>query len=354
MRTVVTLVSTLLCGLASAQYVSPAHHARAEGLSNNVFPFGNTTVPFRFSQLHDDIPAMTVTSMTFRHNLATVTYASHSVTCDGWMSTALTASGSASTTFDNNHGTDKLQVIVNRTYNHPASDPRCAPGDWLLSYPLDVPFTFAGSPGTLCWEVQVTAKTQTSSVTHDAFSTSTNPSLQVGRGGVGCIATGRTTAMSATGTSTMTWASGTGTLTFNGTNGPANAAAFHVLGTDKNSWFGLPLPFELPGTNSAPSGSCYIYTDVLTSFPVVASATGALTNAVPVPATQNLHGLATLSQYWCLDSAANSWGIVTSPVVPHAWVAPPPAAVACRVYLSGSLGLTGTFSTSSWLITQFN
>lgn len=354
MRKSLALAPTLLCGLVSAQYVSPSYHAKAEGLSNNVFPFGNTTVPFRFSQLHDDVPAITINSLTFRHNATTVTYPSHSITCDGWMSTAPSASGSASTTFDNNHGTDKVQVIINRTYNHPASDPRCVPGDWLLSYPLDVPFTFGGTPATLCWEVQVTAKTQTTSITHDAFGTSTNPALQVGRGGVGCLATGRTVAMSATGTSSMSWSTNSGTLTLNGTNGPANAPAFHVLGTDKNNWFGLPLPFELPGTNTAPSGSCYIYTDVLASFPVTASSTGAMTSAVPVPATQNLNGLTTFSQFWAIDTAANSWGIVTTPGVAHNWVAPPQPAIASRIYLSGSLGLTGTFSTSSWLITKFN
>ena len=37
-----------------------------------------------------------------------------------------------STTFDNNHGLDKFQVVTNRTYNHPASDPNCAPGAFLL------------------------------------------------------------------------------------------------------------------------------------------------------------------------------------------------------------------------------
>lgn len=355
MRHPIVLASTLLCGLASAQYVSPAHHANSEGLANNVFPFGNTTVPFRFLQLHDDVPAMTVTSMTFRHNLATVTYQAHSITCDGWMSTAVSAASGANAMFDNNHGTDKIQVITNRTYNHPASDPRCAPGDWLLRYPLDTPFTFGGNPATLCWEVHVTGKTQTASVTHDAFSVSTNPALQVGRGGVGCLSTGRTAAMLATAASAnINWTAGTGTLRMTGANAAASAPVVHVLGTDKNNWLGLVLPFELPGTNSAPSGSCFIYTDVLLTLGGSASATGAFTSDVPVPLTNNLHGLSTLSQYMAIDPPANSWGLVTSPVAVHAWVAPTPGNPGGRVFLSGSLGASGTASASSWLITKFN
>jgi hypothetical protein len=228
------------------------------------------------------------------------------------------------------------------------------PGDFVLRYPLDVPFTFAGAPGSLCWEVHVTAKTQIGSVTHDAFSVSTNPALQIGRGGLGCRATGAAGAMTITGTSSLRWPTRTGTLTVTVTTAPANAAAFHVLGADKNQWFGLSLPFLLPGTNGAPSGSCHIYTDLLTSFPIAATSTGGLSNSISVPATPNLNGLATLSQFWALDGAANSWGLVTSPVTAHGFVRATLASVAARVWLSGSLGLTGTASASSWLITRFN
>lgn len=349
-----TLLALAFATSLTAQYVSPFGHRLAEGLSNNVFPFGNTAVPFRFSQVHDDVPAMTVTSLAFRHNAATVRYAAHSITCDGWMSTAVASSSLATTNFDNNHGADKVPVIFNRTFNHAASDPTCVPGAWLLSYPLDVPFTFAGTPASICWEVHVTAKTQGSSVTHDAFSVSANPPLQIGRGGVGCRATGASGAMTISGTSTMSWSTRTGTLNVAGANVVPNAPAFHILGADKTQWFGLPLPFQLPGTGSAPSGPCYIYTDALASFPITASNTGTLTNSIPVPATSNLNGFSTLSQFWAVDSAANSWGIVTSPVAVHGFVRPTLPAVGSRIWLSGSLGAVGTFSTASWLITKFN
>ncbi len=345
----------LLAGVASAQYVSPVRHTTAEGLSNNVFPFGNTAVPFRFAQVHDDARPGVVTGLAFRHNLATVTYPSHSITTDIWVSTAITTSATVSTTFDNNHGLDKFQVATARTYNHPASDPNCVPGPFVLSYPFDVPFVFAGG-APLCWEAQVTAKTQTSSITHDAVTpNSTNPSLQVGRFGVGCLATGRTAAMGATGTSaSMSWAGGTGILRVTGTNAAANAPLVMILGTSKANWGSIPLPFELPGTGTAPSGSCYVYTDILASFANVASATGASTTDVPIPLANHMNGTVTRSQIVAVDIGANLWNVVTSPVVIHGFTAPTGPSVGARVYLSGSLGATGTASTSSWLVTHFN
>lgn len=352
----IVFVASLLSGLCAAQtlVVSPRYHRRAEGLSSNVFPFGNTTVPFRYAQIHDDVPAMTVSGLGFRTNavLATV-YASHSVTLDAWASTAVSNAAGMGVAFDNNHGANKLQVITNRTYNHPASDPSFVPSPFHLQYPFDVPFMHAGT-GSICWEVQVTAKTQASSVTHDAFGAlSSNPALQVGRGGVGCRSTGASAAMTIGGNSTMNWPAGTGALSVTCSNALANGAGLHVLGFDRTSWAGLPLPFELPGSATAPSGRCYLYTDVMLNAPVSASATGAVTSSMNVPATANLNGTTTLSQVWMIDPAANAFGLVTSPMLVHNFVAPTPNPPAARLYLSGSLGASGTVSTTSGLVTRF-
>lgn len=347
--------SFLFTTLAAAQVVSPSHYTRAEGGSNNVFPFGNTTVPFRFEQVHDNLSAMAISGLAFRHNAATVTYPAHSVTLDAWVSTAAVTSASATNDFDTNHGLDKVQVITNQTFNHPASDSRCVPGDFILRYPLQTPFVFAGV-GSVCWEVQVTAKTQTTSVTHDAFTGGTvNPPLQIGRGGLGCIATGRTAAMLAAGGSTMSWATNSGTLTVNTTNAPANAPVFHMIGVDKNSCNGLPLPLELPGTGTAPSGSCFLHTCYI-GAPInsgIASATGAWSSAIPVPAFTWWNGFTLLSQTVAIDAAANAFGLVTSPLVAHGWLAPTPPSDVARVFLSASLGNPGTVSLSSALVTQF-
>jgi hypothetical protein len=348
----------LFAGLLSAQFVSPSHYANAEGTGNNVFPFGNTTVPFRFEQVHDNVPAMTISGLAFRHNAATTVYPAHAVTIDAWISTAAFTSATATADFDTNHGTDKVQVATGVAYNHPASDPRCVPGDFILRYPFSsAMFAFAGSPASVCWEVHVTAKTQTTSIVHDAISGTAvaNPALAVGRGGLGCIATGRTTQMLATGTSTMNWAGATGTLTVNTSNGPANAPVFHFIGVEKVACSGLPLPIELPGTSGGASGPCYLHTCYL-GGPVNsgrATATGTWSSAFPVPANPWNHGFTLLSQIVALDTPANNWGLVTSPLVAHNWVAPCPASDVARIYLSGALGNPGTLSLSASLVTRF-
>jgi hypothetical protein len=96
--------------------------------NNNVFPFGNTTVPFRFSQIHDDVPAGLITGMRFRHNLTTTTYAAHSITIDAWMSTSLNASTARDTTFDNNHGRRQDPGHHQPHLQHAGFDGR--PGAW--------------------------------------------------------------------------------------------------------------------------------------------------------------------------------------------------------------------------------
>jgi len=348
-------LTCLLPAAALAQTVSPTFYANAEGLTNNVFPFGNTTVPFRYSQVHDDVPSMVVNGLRFRHNATTTTYAAHTVTCDGWMSTALTPSTGATGTFDNNHGLDKLQVITNRTYSHPASDSTNVPGQFVLDYPLDAPFFYANTAGSLCWEVIVTGKTQTASVVHDAVSTvSANPALQVGGGGLGCIATGRTAVMSASGTSTVSWSTGTGTLTCSGTNAPASAPSFHMLGFDKAFWAGfIPLPFLIPGSTGSPSGTCNLYVDPLFVTAATASATGALTNGVPIPLAAPYHGVALYSQWGSFDLTANPTGIVTSRMITHGVSAPNPVTPGCRIYLSASTGPTGTIAQANMLVTGF-
>lgn len=346
-------IALLAAGLAAQGYTSPAHFTNAEGTSNNVFPFGNTTVPFRFSQIHDDVPPSVITGMRFRHNLATVTYPAHSVTIDAWMSTSVNASTAASTTFDNNHGGDKLQVITNRTYNMPASVAGQAPGDWLLDFPLDTPFPFAGAPNSLCWEVHVTAKTQTSSITYDAGGSSlASPPIQVGRGGTGCISTGRTTAMTCTATQAMNWTTG-GTATISGTNLLANGATFFATGFSKSSWNGNPLPQLIPTSDLGPSGACNVQVDPLVVNFVAASATGTGSFVITVPADPALHALVLYSQILGLDAAANAFGVTASNFCTHQVVAPYTAQPVARIFLSASLGATGTASLSSYLVTNF-
>lgn len=356
------LTRSLACLFASAalvaQTVHPPHFANAEGTSNNVYPFGNTTVPFRYSQIHDGLPAMVIQGMAFRHNSSTTLYPGHSVTIDAWVSTATVPSASMGTTFDNNHGVDKVQVITNRTYTHPASNPADLPGQFVLDYPFDFPFVFGG--GSLCWEVQVTAKTQTSSIIYDAASATAavaaNPPMVVSRFGTGCRATGQANTMTAVAVQAMDWGTGTATMTVNGTNLEPNGVTVFCMGIDKSSFSGIPLPVVIPGSTGASSGTCTVYSDILLSSVVFASATGTGTNAIPFVPSPAYHGLTFYSQIWGLDVAANAFGLTTSNAAMHHIVAPfaVPMGIS-RMWLLSSLGPTAasTAGIGNGLVTRF-
>lgn len=336
-----------------AQNFSPVHFGVAEGPTNNIYPFGGTTVPFRYSQIHDDVPLMVISGMAFRHNWNQSAYPGYTLTMDAWMSTAVTPSSGMATTFDNNHGVDKIQVIFNRTYTLPGSDPSNLPGDFVLDYPFDVPFVFAGAPASLCWEVQITAKSNGSNIIHDAVSgsstTTNNPPINLGRFGTGCLATGLSSPMTATAAQTTDWLSGTATMTTNGTNLLPNGIALFVIGGDKTSAQSVPLPFTLPGT------SCTVYNDLLFSTVAIASATGTATNAIQFAPLPAYHGLTFYTQIWGLDPTANPFGLVTSNAAMHHIVAPFPVPIPVkRVYLSGGLGPTGSTESYSYgLVTKF-
>jgi hypothetical protein len=338
-----------------AQNTSPVHFGNAEGPANNVFPFGNTAVPFRYSQIHDDVPAMVITGMSFRHNWNAAVYAAHTITMDAWMSTAVSASGSMNTTFDNNHGIDKIQVVFNRTYTLGASDPTNLPGAFVLDYPLDVPFVFPGGGASLCWEVHVTAKTQSGSIVYDAVSavsstasSPASPAAAIGRFGTGCVATGMTGPLTVTGTQSTNWLTPTMTLTVNGTNLVPNGLNLFCMGVDKTSYLGIPLPAVLPGT------TCPVYSDIVLATPIFASATGTGSNALTFAPQAAYHGVTIYSQVWGLDAAANAFGLVTSNAAMHHIVAPFTAPLPLsRVYLSGSLGATGSLALNNGLVTRF-
>ncbi|MBK8098455.1 MAG: hypothetical protein IPK26_15205 [Planctomycetes bacterium] len=352
----IVLVSLFVLGTLGAQtFVSPATHGHSEGGAQNSFPFGTTIVPFRYLQIHDDVPAMTISGLAFRHNATNTVYPAHSVTLDAWVSTAAFPSVLANATFDLNHGGDKIQVVTNRTYNLPASDPHRLPGEFVLDFPFDVPFVYAG--GSLCWEVQVTAKTQAANIFYDAMTGGgTSPALATSRGLAGCRSTGRTLTMTVNPTGPTDWTTGTGSLNIAGSQLQANGAVFHVLGFDTAFWtaVGVPLPAMIPTSDTAPSGTCTIYLDVLYVAPFTASATGTVSIQLPVPVNVGLVGLTAFSQIIGLDAAANPFGMTASQMAMHNWVGPFPAPSCSRVSSSGSLGPTGGINVGvNTLITKF-
>ncbi len=356
------LLPLLLAATLSAQSVSPAHFTSVEAPTSNIFPFGSVSVPFRYLQVHDDVTSPVVFGMRFRHTCSSSggQESPFAVTIDAWVSTAASSAAGITTTFDNNHGPDKIQCVTNRTIQVPANDPTRIPQDFLVDVPFDpgVVFVFAGAPASLCWEVHVTARTNISSVFMDYVSasaaTAANPTLQATRGGSGCVATGQTDPMLAAPTSTaMSWPTGTGDLVVNGSRLLPNGVIVWVNGLDRTQWNGIPLPLTVPTSTGAPSGTCTLYTDPFFLTAATASATGTAQLSLPLTVTPALHGFVVYTQILGLDAAANAFGFTTSNLAAQQLVAPYASPnPARRVYRAGTLAPTGT-SDGGQLITQF-
>jgi hypothetical protein len=360
--------SVLAASLAAQGYVSPAHFNGVEGTANNTFPFGGntaTSTPFRYQQIHDDVPTSVISGLSFRHETTTAgtLRAPFTVTVDAWISTSPRTSATPDSTFDNNHGIDRIQVVTNRTISVPGNDPSLVPNPFNIDIPFDtgVTFPFAGGGASLCWEVQVTARTNTASVPFDAIQNSgsspANPAAISSRAFTGCLSTGRTQPMLAVAqTNTvapMDWIAGTGNLGCNGSQLEANGIVAFAYGTDRTQWNGLPLPLDVPGSAAAPSGTCTLHTDIAIANVALASATGTAASVLSFPAAPALHGVTINTQIVGLDAAANPFGFTTSNLLVQQLVAPYAIPLgACRIYVAGSLGATGSTSVAA-LVTKF-
>jgi len=347
---------------ASAQsYVSPAHFTAAEGSLTTTVPFGSVQVPYRYLQIHGDVPAMTISGLAFRWEGAPsgLFYPPFSVTLDLWVSTAARTAATASAVFDTNHGVDKVQVATQQTIAIPGSDPSLLPSPFVLDIPFTAPFAFAGSPASLCWEVQITARTNTIDESFDGAynnaSIAANPPLFSTRAFTGCLATGNTQPMTiATTLAPMNWPAGTGTAADSASQLLHNGAIFWALGFDRVSWNGNPLPVVVPGSTSAPSGACILRLDVATTLFALASATGSAQLNLAFHTQPGLHGALFYEQVLGLDVAANPFGVTASNLVVHQIVAPYPYPLpACRVFAAGSLAISGSVDGTGFLITRF-
>lgn len=351
----------MLALAASAQsHVSPVHFATVEGTSNTMLPFATPSLPCRYLQVHDQLPASTLHGLAFRYEANNGVHPGFSVTLDAWVSTAATTAATTSMVFANNHGPDKVQVVTNRTIVVPANDPFLLPSPFALDVAFDpgVIFTFAGGGAALCWEILVTGHTNSSGALADAvFALSSfagNPPPAGTLAGSGCLATGRTLPMSAVpGNSPMTWATGTGNLRVNGTQLQGNGAIAWITGTNIATWAGLPLPLPIPTSAGAPSGTCTVYTDLAALTLATASASGTAALTIPFAAVPALHGVLVYTQVLGLDAAANPFGLTTTNLVAQQIVAPYalPLGIS-RLYRIGATGTT-TLETSGCLVTKF-
>jgi hypothetical protein len=362
MRPIILTAPLLVLSLAPAQsVVSPGHFTSAEASSQNRFPFGETSQLFRYLQVHDDLQGTPrpIRTMTWRRGAGTCgtactnPYPAYTISLNAWCSTATTTATTLVAAFDTNHGTDKVQVITSKTFNFPATSTAEVPAPFVYRITFDVPFIYLGM-APLCWEVQVTGRTNATALYFDAASgSSTNPPMPMGSFGAGCTATGRGAAMTAVPTATMSWGTGSGSLVVSGANAPANGVIVVLIGFRKDNFGGIPLPFLLPGTSTAPSGPCSLHVAIALVMAGLADAGGRSTTTIPVPATLDLNGGSTFEQILALDPAANSFGVVLSNAVNHNFLAPYGLAPVGRVYLNGSHGASGAPATNEGLVTLF-
>lgn len=369
MRCLLPFALLPFAAFAAAQgYVSPAHFDHVEGTANNTLPFGGntaTSTPYRYQQIHDDVPTSVIQGIAFRHETtsAGTLRAPFTVTVDVWMSTSPNTSATPDAVFDNNHGVDKVQVVTNRVVSVPANDPSLVPNPFNIEIPFDpgIVFPFIGGGAALCWEVQVTARTNTASVPFDAIQNSgsspANPVAISSKAFTGCVATGRTLPMTATpqtnSVAPMDWINGTGALGVNGTQLQSNGVVAFVYGVDRTQWNGIPLPFDVPGSTGAPSGTCTLHTEILVMNAMLTSATGTASSQLVFAVTPALHGVTINTQILGLDAAANPLGFTTSNLVVQQLVAPYPIPMGiCRIFLGGSLGASGSTGATG-LVTKF-
>ncbi|MCU0864987.1 MAG: hypothetical protein MUC36_14450 [Planctomycetes bacterium] len=360
MRFLLSLLSAL--ALPAQGFVSPSHFAAVEGTGSSQLPFGTQSLPARYLQVHDGVPAQTITGLAFRHDTNGTVRPAFTLTVDVWLSTAVAPAAAAVAGFDANHGVDKRHVIVNRTVTVPANDPARLPGAFLLDLPFDPgqDFVFAGGGASLCWEVQVTANSSlASNVPFDAVQTQgptpSAPGLVGTRAYSGCVATGRTQPIAiAPLNSSVDWVAGLAQQRVSGQQLLANGIVVWASGSGAGSWSGAPLPILLPTTTGAPSGTCTLFTDPAWLTAGVASASGTALLQLQYAVTPALHGALLPVQLIGLDAAANALGITTSNLVVQQLVAPYPAAPGIqRVYAVGGLAATGTVDAGSPLITRF-
>lgn len=324
--------------------VSPAHFATAEGNYYAYTPFGSTTTPDRFLQVHDDLAGSprTIRSISLRRDGTSYNdYAAYSALVDVVFSNAATTANTISATFDTNHGSNKVTVAQFKLVQFPATKHTSIRGfDYKI--PFDQPFNFNGT-GSLAWEMRVTSRTNPSTYYFDyAYSTSSNPAPYYWSYGTGCKATTYTNPMSISGSSSANWAGSSVTLSYFGNYFPKNALVTMLLGAQDKTFGGAPLPFEIPGTNGFPSGKCFLYLDPLITIQGLTNAQGQLTANLGAGVNTGNNGNVIYAQSVALDAQANAFGLVTSNMVQHQVIAPWTAIPISNVYATSSVGATGT------------
>jgi hypothetical protein len=348
------LFPILLAGALSAQaHVSPSFFLRTEGSSWSSAGIADATASARLLQVHDDVPARTLTALAFRRDGNTTgDFPSLSLVASLSMSTALTTAAAPDRTFDNNHGADRRTVLATQLVQLPAVAYDGFGHAFDYRIPLATPYTHGGI-APLCWELQVVSRSSSTTLWIDAVAgSSTNPGGDTRSFGNGCrVAASRPRAL-LSGSFQNNWAQSTVAFAYSGSSLPQSQLATLTLGDSASTWGPLTLPIELPGTATAPSGACTVYNSVLLTIPQFTSATGTLSATVAFPAHPSLRGRNLYSQLLVPELTANAYGFVLTNAVqfhPYApWTTVPIGTVS-----GAGFGATGTARASFGQVVRF-
>ncbi len=353
------LAGLVLCVPAAAQpFVSPSSFATTEGPFFETFAIGGTATPAVHLAVYDEMAgrAGVIKGVAFRRDAvaANTTLPASSMLVSVFLSTAQTTASNPSATLAANHGSDRAAAARFALVSFPQTVPTgfAEPFDYRL--PFSTPFAFGGG-GPLCVEIVVHSRTQPSAIWFDnTGGANPNPAPAFARYGTGCITTGSTLPVEIQPSASGNWAGNAISLRLNGFRLPKSSLVSIALGTSQTAFGPLPLPFVLPGTQSAPSGACTVLTDYLLTIPTFTDAAGNFTFSIGMNVTPNFSGLTILSQVVAPDATANSFGLVFSDGARHHIVAPHPASPIGTVYVAGSQGPTGTVRKNSGLVVEFD
>jgi hypothetical protein len=363
MKAIAAVLSVLTLPALPAQGVfSPAHFAAAEAQGYSFAGLGDVRVPARYLQVHDDLPGpMLIRRLALRRDASAILWPvptpAYTLHCDAWMSNATTDGGTVVPTFDLNHGTNRVQVwFQTMPVSMPASSWVPFPMPAIFALPLSAPFSWNGT-GSLAWEIILRRTTLAANVPFDyAIASGANPSPQVEPFGTGCRATSASRPMLLGAAGTASWQTPVKsvTLSFTGTAMPPSAPAWLAFGTSATSWAGLTLPFLLPGTDTAPSGSCVLYSSQDLLLPKPTSAVGVISaNVVLAGIDASYHALSIFTQAIAIDPAANAFGVVLSNSTQHQILAPWTVTPTGGVYLPLSDGPVGRPLPRSGYVVKF-
>jgi len=240
LRALALLAATVSVAAQSSTVVSPISTATVEGDANNAFPWNSTTVR-RYTQIHSDLQgvARNISQLSFRQNAGNTTNYTGTRAVDLEMFMADSVDWNRATfVFAQNYAGTPTNVLARRIVNIGplGQNSTTGPLPFTVFVPLDAPWPYAGTRSFL-WEALVYANPVSGTFNQIDAESGSSASGTSTITGSGCMATGRTTAM----THTLTTVDRAGTLVIFPTvsNGPSSAPSLLTLGLSNPN---LPYP----------------------------------------------------------------------------------------------------------------